>query len=197
MFYPPPEIKKALLRFSQLYIKTLLGFCCSVSQSCLTPCDPMNFSMPGFPVHHHFQKLAQTRSVGLLMPSNHRVLCHAFCLLLLPSVVPSIRCFFFCFFFFFLPSELTLPIRMPKYWTFSISSSTEYYGLISLRIDWLDLLAVQGTLKSLLQHHSSKRSILQHSNIFMVQIFRLYLITWNTIALTLWTCVDKINASVF
>ena len=100
------KFKKALLRFSQLYIKTLLGFCCSVSQSCLTPCDPMNFSMPGFPVHHHFQKLAQTRSVGLLMPSNHRVLCHAFCLLLLPSVVPSIRCFFF---FFFCPVSWLFP----------------------------------------------------------------------------------------
>ena len=153
------KFKKALLRFIQLYIKTLPGFCCSVSQSCLTPCDPMNLRMPGFPVHHHFPKLAQTRSIGLLMTSNHLVLCHTFCSCL--QYFPLSGCvfsfFFVCLFLFlFFPNELTLSIRRPKYWTFSISSSTEYSGLISLRIDWLDLLAVQGTLKSLLQHHSSK-----------------------------------------
>ena len=155
----PQKFKKALLRFIQLYIKTLPGFCCPVSQSCLTPCDPMNLRMPGFPVHHHFPKLAQTRSIGLLMTSNHLVLCHTFCSCL--QSFPLSGCvfsfFFFCLFLFlFCPNELTLSIRRPKYWTFSISSSTEYSGLVSLRIDWLDLLAVQGTLKSLLQHHSSK-----------------------------------------
>ena len=137
------KFKKALLRFSQQYIKTLPGFCCSVAQSCLTPCDPMNFSMPGFPVHHHLLKFPQTHSIGLLMPPNHLILS---CLLFLPSIFPRIKGFvLFCF-----PNELTLPIRRPKYWRFSISFSTEYSGLISLRIDRLDLLAVQGTLKSLL-----------------------------------------------
>ena len=106
MFYPPPEIQKSPIRFSQLFIKTLPGFCCLVAQSCLTPCDPMNFSMPGFPVHHHLLKLAQTHSIGLLMPSNYLILCHAFCSCLQYFPVSSV-----------FPNELTLPIRRPKFFT--------------------------------------------------------------------------------
>ena len=122
----------------------------SVTQSCLALWDPMNCSKPGFPVHHHSQIPPKPMSIELVMPSNHHILrCP---LLLLPSILPSIRVF---------PNESALRIRWPKYWSFSfnISHSNEHPGLISFRMDWLDLLAVQGTLKSLLQHHSSKPSI--------------------------------------
>ena len=115
------------------------------------------------------------------MPSNHLILCHP--LLLLPSIFPSIRVF---------SNELALCIRWLKYWSFSISSSSEYSGLISFRIDWFDLLAVQRTLKSLLQHHSSKESILQCSAFFMVQLTHPYTATGKIIALTLWTFVGKV-----
>ena len=113
----------------------------------LTLCNPMDCSMPGFPVLHHLPE-----SIESVMPSNHLILCHP---LLLPSILPSIRVF----------SESALHIRWPKYWSFSLSinPSNEYSGLISFRIDWFDLLAVQGTPKSLLQHHSSKASNLQCS----------------------------------
>ena len=124
--------------------------CCSVTKSCLTLCDPMDCSMPGFPVLHYLPELLKLLSIESMMPSNHLILCRP---LLLPSVFLSIRIF---------PNESTLPIRWPKYWRFcfSISPSNEYSGLISFRIDWFDLLEVQGTLKSLLQHHSSKASVL-------------------------------------
>ena len=124
----------------------------SVAQLCLTLCNPMDCSTPGFPVHHHLLELLKLMSIELMMPSNHLILCCP--LLLLPSIIPSIRVF---------SSESVLHIRWPKYWSlsFSISPSNEYSGLISFRMDWLDLLAVQGTLKSLLQHHSSKASILK------------------------------------
>ena len=122
-------------------------------------------------------------SVESVMTSNHLILCHP--LLLLPSIFPSIRVFSY---------ELALCIRWPKYWSFSfsISPSNEYSGLISFRIDWFDLLSVQGTLKSLLQHHSSKASILQPSAFFIVQLSHLYVTTGNTIALTIWTFVGKV-----
>ena len=124
-------------------------------------------------------------SIESVMPSNHFILCHP--LLLLPSVFPSIRVF---------NSESTLRMRWPKYWSFSfnISPSNEHPGLISFRMDWLDLLAVQGTLKSLLQHHSSKASILRHSAFFIVH---LYMTTGKTIALTRWTFVDKVMSLLF
>ena len=117
------------------------------------------------------------------MPSNHLILCHP--LLLLPSIFPSIKVF---------SSESVLHIRWPKCWsiTFSISPSNEHPGLISFRMDWLDVLAVQGTLKSLLQQHSSKASILWHSAFFMVQLSHPYMTTGKTIALTRWTFVDKV-----
>ena len=128
-------------------------------------------------------------SIESVMPSNHLILCHP--LLLPPSIFPSIRVF---------PNESTLHIRWPKYWSFSfsISPSNEYSGLISFKLDWFDFLEVQGTLKSLLQHHSSKASILQHSAFFMVQLSHPYMTTGKTIALTSQNFVSKvINVSAF
>ena len=127
-------------------------------------------------------------SIALVMPSNHLILCHP--LLLLPSIFPSIRVF---------SNESDLHISWPKYWSFSfsISPSNEYSGLISFRIDWLDLLAVQGTLKSLLQHHSSKASILQCSAFLIVQVSHIYMTTGKTIALTKQTFVGKVMSLLF
>ena len=115
------------------------------------------------------------------MPSNHLILCHP--LLLLPSILPSIRVF---------SNESVLRIGWPKYWSFSFSPSSEYSGLISFRMDWFDLLAVQGTLKSLLQNHSSKASILWCSAFFTVQLSHRYMTTGNTLALIIWTFVAKV-----
>ena len=148
--------------------------CCSVSQLCVTLCDPMDCSSPGFPVLHHLLEFAQTHvhwvgdAIQLLM------LCHP--LLLLPSIFPSIRVF---------SNESALHIRWSKYWSFSfnISPSSEYSGLTFFGMDWLDLLAVQGTLKSLLQHHSSKAPVLQRSAFFIVQLSHPYMTTGKTIAL--------------
>ena len=122
------------------------------------------------------------------MPSNHLILCHP--LLLLPPIPPSIRV---------LSNESTLRMRWPKYWSFSlsISPSNEHPGLISFRMDWLDLLAIQGTLKSLLQHHSSKASILWHSDFFIIQLSHPYMTTGNTIALTRRTFVGKVISLLF
>ena len=144
----------------------------------------MNHSTPGLPVHHQLPEFTKPMSIESVMPSNHLFLCHS--LLLLPSIFLSIRVF---------SNESALRIRWPKYWSFSfsISPSSEYSGLISLAMDWLDLLAVQGTLKSLLQHHSSKASVLQHSPFFMVQLSHPYMITGKTIALTRQTFVDKVH----
>ena len=132
--------------------------------------------------------LLKIMSIASVMPSNHLMLCHP--LLLLPSIFPSIRVF---------SNELVLRIRWPKYWSFSfnISPSNEYSGLISFRMDWLDLLAVQGTLKSLLQHHSSKSSILWCSAFFIVQLSHPYMTTGKTIALTWETFVSKIMSLLF
>ena len=147
----------------------------SVAQSCPTLCDPMNHSMPGLPVHHQLLEFTQThvhRVSDAIQPSHLRS-----SLLLLPPIPPSIRVF---------SNELTLCMRWPKYWSFSfsISPSKEHPGLVSFRMDWLDLLAVQGTLKSLLQHHSSKASILRRSAFFTVQLSHPYMTTGKTIALT-------------
>ena len=122
------------------------------------------------------------------MPSNHLILCHP--LLLLPPIFPIIRVF---------SNESALCIRWPRYWSFSfnISPSNENPGLIFFRMDWLDLLAVQGTLKSLLQHHSSKASILQHSAFFIIQLSHPYLTIGKTIALTRWTFVNKVMSLLF
>ena len=127
-------------------------------------------------------------SIESVMPSSHLILCRP--LLLLPPIPPSITVF---------SNESTLRMRWPKYWSFSFSiiPSKEIPGLISIRMDWLDLLAVQGTLKSLLQHHSSKASILQHSAFFTVQLSHPYIITGKTIALTKWTFVGRIMFLLF
>ena len=156
------------------------GSISSVAQSHQTLCDPMDCSTPGFPIHH---QLDQLMSIELVMPSNHLILCCP--LLLLTSVFPSVRVF---------SNESVLHIRWPKYWSFSfsISPSNEYSGLTSFRMDWLDLLAVQGTLKSLLQHHVSKASILWYSAFFIVQLSHPYMTTRKTIALTRWTFVGRV-----
>ena len=155
----------------------------SVTQSYLTLCNPMDYSTPGFPVHHQLE-LTQTHvhQVSDAIQPSHPPL---YPLLLLLSIFPSIRIF---------SNELVLHIRWPKYWSFSfsISPSNEYSGLISFRIVWLDLFAVQGTLKSILQHHSSKASVLWCSAFFIVQLSHPYMTTGKTIALTRWTSVGKV-----
>ena len=146
----------------------------------------MDCSTPGFPVHHQLPELTQihVHRVGDAIQPSHP--CRP--LLLLPSIFPSISIFY---------SESVLRIRWPKYWSFSfsVSPSNEYSGLISLRIDWLDLLAVQGTLKSLLQHYSSKASILRCSAFFIVQLSHPYMTTGKTIALTRQTFVGKVMSA--
>ena len=156
---------------------------CSVTQLCMILCDFMDCNTPGFPVLHYLQEFAQThvRWVGDAIQPSHPLSSP----LLLTSIFPSIRVF---------SNESDLHIRWPKYWSFSfsISPSNEYSGLISFRIDCLDLLTGQGTLKSLLQHHSSKASILWCSAFFTVQLSHPYMTTGKTIALTRRTLVSKV-----
>ena len=160
----------------------MIPCCCSVTQSCPTLCDPMDCSMLGFPVLHHLQELAQTHvhSVSDAIQPSHPLSFPS----LLPSIFPSIRVF---------SNESALHIRWPKYWSFkfNISLSNEYLGLISFRMDWLDLLAVQGTLKSLLQHHSLKASILWCSAFFTVQFSHPYMTTRKTTPFTIWNMGAK------
>ena len=148
----------------------------------------MDCSTSGLPVHHQLWSFLKPMSIESVMPFNHLILCHP--LLLLPSVFPSIGVF---------SNESALRVRWPKYWSFSfnISPSNEHPGLISFRMDWLDLLAVQGTLKSLLQHHSSKAAILWCSAFFIVQLSHPYMSTGKTIALTRWTFVGKVMSLLF
>ena len=157
--------------------------------------EPMDCSMPGLPVHHqlsllkhHQRSLLKLMSIESVMSSNHLILCRS--LLLLSSIFPSIRVF---------SNESALRIRCPKYWnfSFSISLSNEYSGLITFRIDWLDLLALQETLKSLLRHHSSKASILWRSAFFIVKLSHPYVTTGKAIALTRWTLVGKVMSLLF
>ena len=160
----------------------------SVAQSCPTLCDPMNRSTPGLLVHHQLPESTETHV--------HRRWCHttisSFCrpLLLPPSLFPSIRVF---------SNESALRIRWPKYWSFNfnISPSNEHSGLISFRMGWLDLLVVQGTLKSLLQHHSSKESIHWHSAFFIVQLSHPYMTTGKTRSLTRRTFAGKVTSLLF
>ena len=151
-------------------------------------CDPMSHSTPGLPVQHHSRSLLKLISIDLVMPSSHLILCRP--LLLLPPILPSIRVF---------SNESTLRMRWPKYWSFSfsISPSKEHPGLISFRMDWLHLLAVQGTLKSLLQHHSSNASILWRSAFSVVQLSHPYMTTGKTIALTGRMFVGKVMSLLF
>ena len=158
-----------------IYIYIYVCIFCSVAKSCLTLCNQMDCSMSGFSVLLCLQSLLRFVCTELVMLSNHLILCCP--LLFLLSIFPSIRVF---------SNESALYITGPKYWSFrfSLSSSNEYSGLISFRIDWFDLLAVQGTLKSLLQYHSLKTSILQHSAFLMVQLSHPYMTTGKTITLT-------------
>ena len=160
----------------------------SVAQLCPTLCDPMYRSTSGFSVHPNSQNLLKFMSIESVMPSNHLILCHP--LLLPPSIFPSIRVF---------SSESVLRIRWPKYWSisFSISPSSEFSGLISFRSNWFHLLEDQGTLKSLLQHHSSKASILRCSAFFIVQLSHPYITTGKTMALTRQAFVGKVMSLPF
>ena len=148
----------------------------------------MDCSTPGFPSITNSWSLIKLMSLELVMPSNHLILCHP--LILLPSIFPSMRVF---------SNESVLHIRWPKYWSFSfrISPSNEYSGLISCRMDWLDLLAVQGIFMSLLQHHSSKASILWCSASFTVLLSHPYMTTGKTIALTRQIFVGKVTSLLF
>ena len=169
--------------------KTLVAFSVQFSRSVMS-----DSATPWTAVHQaslsitNSQRSLTLMSIESVMPSNHLILCQS--LLLPPSIFPSIRVF---------SNESVLCIRWPKYWSFSfsISPSNEHSGLISFRMDWLDLLAVQGTLKSLLQNHSSKASILQCSAFFIVQPSHPYMTTAKTIALTRWNFVGKIMSLLF
>ena len=165
------------------FSSNILSCCCSVSKSCLTLCDSLDCSTPGFPSFTTSQSLLKHMSIASAMPSNRLILCCLF--LLLPSIFPSIRVF---------SNKSALHSRWPKNWSFSfsISPSNEYSGLISFRMDWFDLLAVQGTLKSLLKHHSLKASIHWCSAFFMVQLSHPYMTTGKTIALMIQTFVGKV-----
>ena len=164
----------------------LIDCCGSVAQSCQTLCDPMDCSTPGFPILHYLLEIAQihVHRVSDAIQSSH------------PLSSPSSPTFNLSQ-HQGLSNESALPIRWPKYWSFSfsITPSNEYSGLISFRMDWLDLLAVQGTLKSLLQHHTSKASILQCLAFFIVQLSHPYMTTGKTIALTRWTFVGKVMSA--
>ena len=148
----------------------------------------MDCSTPGFPVHHQLPEPAQPTSIESMIPSSHLILCCP--PLLPPSIFPSIRVF---------PNESVLCIRGPKYWSFSfsISPSNEYSRLISFKIGWFDFLVVQGTLKGLLQHHSSKATILWHSAFFIVQLSCQYMTAGKTVSLTIRTFVGKVMSLLF
>ena len=167
---------------------SVCNFCCSVTQSCLTICDPMKAAWQASLSFTTSKSLLKLMSIQLVIPSNHLILCHP--LLLLPAILPSTRVF---------PNESVLRITWPKYWSFSfsLSPSNEYSGLISFRTDKLDLLAIQGTLKSLLQHHSSKALILRCSAFFMAQLSHSYMTSGKTIALTRQTFVSKVISLLF
>ena len=175
-----------------LYLSVSLYFCTvqfsSVAQLCPTLCDPMNRSTQTSLSITNFCGSFRLTSIESVMPSSHLILCHP--LLLLAPIPPSIRVF---------SNESTLRMRWPKYWSFSFSivPSKENPGLISFRMDWLDLLAVQGTLKSLLQQHSLKESILRRSAFFTVQLSHPYMTTGKTIALTRRTFVGKVMSLLF
>ena len=183
--------QRRLYHFPPQY-QCLLSICLcafsSVAQFCPTLCDPINCSTPGLPVHYQFPESTQThvhRADNTIQPSYPLSSP-----LLLPSILPIISIF---------SNESVLHIRWPKYWSFSfnINASNEHQGLISFRMDWLDLIVVRGTLKSLLQHHRSKASILQCSAFFIVQLSHPYIITGKTIALTRWTFVGKVMSLLF
>ena len=159
--------------------------CCSITQSCPLLVTPWTAACKASLSFTTSQSLLKLMSIESVMPSHHLILCHP---LLLSSIFPSTRVF---------SNESALPIRWPKYWSFSISPSNQYSGMISFRMDWLDLFAVQGTFKRLLQHHSSKAAILWHSAFFMIQLSHPYMITGKIIALTRWIFVSKVICLLF
>ena len=167
------------------YPYLFLLFSCSVVSDSATPWTAAHKASLS---NTNSQSLLKLMSLVSVMPSNHLILCRP--LLFLPSIFPSIRVF---------SSESVIHIRWPKYWSFSfgISPSNEYSGVVSFRIDWLDLLAVQGTLKSLLQHHSSKVPILRCSAFYVVQLSHLYMTSGKTVALTRWTFFGKVMSLLF
>ena len=162
--------------------------CCSFAKSCPTLLTLWTEAHQVSPSITNSRSLLKLMSIESVMPSNHFILYHPF--LFLPSIFPSIRVF---------SNESALRIRWPKYWSFSfnISPSNEYSGRISFKMGWLDLLAIQGMFKSLLQHHSSKASTLQHSAFFMVQLSHPYMTTGKTTALTRWAFVGKVMPLLF
>ena len=171
-----------------IYSSVIYIYCCcrSVAQSCLTLLESMDCCMSGLPVPHHLLEFAgvHVHCISDAIEPSYPCLT----LLLLLSVFPTIRVF---------SSELAVHIRWPKYWSFSINPSYEYSGLISFKIDWFDLHAVQGTPKSLLQHHSLKTSIGRHSLFFTIQLSQLYVTTGKTIALTIRTFVGQVMSLLF
>ena len=178
---------KSTMRYHLILVRmSIIGSVQSLSHVRL--CDPMDCSTPGLPVHYQLLELLKLMSIELVMPSNHIILCHP--VLLPPSIFPSIRVF---------SNESVLHVRWQKYYSFSfsISPANECSGLISFRMDWLDLLAIQGTLKSLLQHHSSKTSILRLSAFFRVELSHPYTTTGKTIALTRRNFVGKVMSLLF
>ena len=176
------ETEKRSLRFYFIFSSVQLLSCVRLFATPWTAAHQASLSIT------NSWSLPKPMSIESVMPSNHLILCHP--LFLLPSIFPSIRVF---------SNESALRIRWPKYWSFSfnISPSNEHPGLISFRMDWLDLLAVQGILKSLLQHHSSKASILRCSAFFTVQLSHPYMTTGKTIALTRWTFAGKVISLLF
>ena len=186
LFLHPSHLSLDILKQASgtiILFSSVAQLCPTVRTNSSVMCDPMDCSTPGFLIGiTNSWSLLKLTSIELVMPSNNLILCHP---LLLPLLFPSFRVF---------SSESVLCTRWPNYWSFSfsISPANEYSGLISFRIDWFDLLAVQGTLKSLLQHHSSKASILRCSAFFKVQLSHPYMTTGKTIALTRWTFVGKI-----
>ena len=163
-----PHFRQFLYHLSHAGDMITLQFSSVQSLSRVRVCNTMNHSMPGLPVHQNYRSLLRLMPIELVMPSSHLILCRP--LLLLPPIPPNIRVF---------SNESTLRMRWPKYWSFSfsISPSNEHPGLISFSMDWLDFHAVQGTLKSLLQHHSPKASIFQCSAFFTVQLSHPYMTT--------------------
>ena len=178
------NIKSNQLIFSALCLETAFGSV-QFSHSVMSNFLQLYGMQHARPLHHQLLELTQTH-VHWVIPSNHLILCHS--LLHPPSVFPSIRVF---------SNESVLQIRWPKYWSFSISPSSEFSVLISFRIDWFDLLAVQGTLMSLLKPHIWKESILQCSAFYMVQLLHPYMTTEKTTALTIWTFVSKVMSLLF
>ena len=176
---------RQLIIWLKLFILSSVQFS-SVTQACLTLCDPMDCSRPGLSIHHQLPQFSQTHVhwVGDAIQPSHPLLS------LSPPAFNLFRVF---------SDESALRIRWPKYWSFSfsISSSNEYSGLICFRMDWLDLLAVQGTLKSLFQHHSSKASILRRSAFLIVQLSHPHMTTGKAIALTRWTFVGEVMSLLF